>query len=450
MKRIPACILTFFIAVLACLLPVSARYTPNLTGTPGQFVTDADAHSSVGHVVITWDAHASEKIDTCDGTTDDWQGYVYTDIHADHMVSWMQNGDYTSWQGQVSFVADAEFLYIRVYVEDDDLCAVDPSHPYDYRKGETIQLNLDFGCKLSQLIAQDPAIVDTLPVTTNVVYSFGYNGDGGAIAVQVQNTDHEHTCLGPDDGVIGTTIREGNGFAAEFTLPWQRLYEDHALKPWIAETGPDSAIYIGGEDSIPLSIGATLYYIDQTPSGNVAWAAGTHSGFAGTDAEGNLLDAGSNPPLLRWDVYDNGMKLILEPARDMHFACPYIVILPGGVFPETDPPIIPPTTRPTDQTDIPVVPVPPDSGFDSSPESTRPPDDNVDTEIGILDTSATTSPVGTVTDRLTEDGRTYTDAVVLIEKPSGCASAVVGSGMMALLMILPAAGLCLRKRMNDQ
>ena len=328
-------LLTLVFTVMMSTVLVDAREVVS-----GAYVCgDKDAFSRVGDITIEWDPDVTNKVNLTDGNVDEWAqaNYSPTQIIPENMVSWMGNdgkpanggeGEVDSgmpdgWCMTTFFVADKDALYIAFYIVDPDVCGVDPVKPEEYWNGDSFQINIDFGRKLSWIIENDPDIADMLTNTKNVFYSFGYNGEGTPITIYVQESDDERI-LTPEDGVVGSTGKTDNGWCAEFCLPWQVMYDDYAFKSYL-ENVEDSRIYVGGAEKQNLEIGAGLYYVNHAtmPDGSHAqvWGAGTHSGV--TDLS---IDA-SGAPLISWDAYDNAMDLVLEYEEGMEFSSPNIQVL---------------------------------------------------------------------------------------------------------------------------
>ena len=114
------------------------------------------------------------------------------------------------------------------------------------------------------------------------------------------------------DGVKGAAAKTETGWAAEFALSWDQMYNDYLWKAW----EEDKKIYVGSDELLPLKIGCALYYLD---NGGTNWAAGT--------SNGQLLEDGVTPGV-SWTCYDNGIQAKLEYEEGITFNCTGIVVLP--------------------------------------------------------------------------------------------------------------------------
>ncbi len=303
------------------------QYQPNLTGIAGTYFAGSHEYfKPVGDISIHWMPDAMDKLDLRDGKLNDWEalGIAPTVIIPENMVSWVNNQVPEGWQTSVYYLADKNNLYIGLSVVDPSVVAVPSDNPTKYNGGDCFQINIDFGRKLQWIIENDPERVAEFSNTQNIFYSFGYNGDGGDVILSVQQSDNDRS-LDEDDGVIGSTGRTADGWCAEFIIPFQIMYDDYLSKTYADEAEHPEAYM---DQNHPFMLGTNLYYIDRTSGvDEFTWTAGTHSGFTGTDENGNLLDPATNPPIVRWDVYDSAMDLILEYEEDMEFTCDGIVVL---------------------------------------------------------------------------------------------------------------------------
>ena len=283
-----------------------AEDIPDISWCPGFYGTTADDFAPVGTTKIEWDPEAGQKLDLTDGDLSDWVEAEYNlhVISASNMVSWV--GDVPDdWNICSFFVADSDNLYFGFYITDPDF-AYGSGYNYD---GDAIQLSLDFGRKLGDQIDEDPY---SLYYPKNIFYSFSCNGDGAPITIMRQESDNDGI-LTEADGVVGTTSRTEGGWCAEFSMSYERLYEDYAWKAW----DNSSPIYVGSEENLPLRIGCNLIYIDRAEtSGNVNWAAATTNGICCEDGT----------PVVSWTAYDNGIHLELDYEEGMEFNCGGIVV----------------------------------------------------------------------------------------------------------------------------
>ncbi len=364
MKKIFAIVLTVAM-ILSLGVVFASAAVPNLTGTPGVWSGgSAENHETLENYEIAWVPDAATKIDLTDGNLDDWKDYSFVTVTPNNMVSWAGlDAVPEGWGMQVYLLADADYLYVGFYITDPEVYAIDPANPGAYTAGDCFQINIDFGRKLGWLVQNDPEMAEMMTNTKNVFYSFGYNGDKGPVAITVQETDYTPdtgNLLDADDGVKGTTGKTDAGWCAEFTIPWERMALDYQYKSWQENADEDfKAVYVGGKDQKALELGVGFYYLcqgdtvdaDGNPSHAMTWAAGLHSGFCGTDENGNELDPASNPPIVRWDVYDNALTAYIPPQEGLKFTTNLISVLEDE---QTEPPTESETEAPTDEpTDAP-------------------------------------------------------------------------------------------------
>ena len=321
-----------FAALIALLLSLgtvfAAAELPPVAFTQGKFLADdPDAFSSVGTVIMDWRPDIAGQLDMTDGDVSDWYaaGLTATEITSNSMVSWVRNEAVTDWRMTSFCAADPDYMYLAFDITDPDFAYGTGGGTYD---GDAIQLSLDFGGKLGEVIEEDP---DVLMGPKNIFYSFSCEADGAPIRVMRQESDMDGWLTEADgDGVKGAAKRTDRGWSVELALSWQLLYDDYVWKAW----DDDGLIYIGSNYGLPLKVGCALYYLNRAESGgNILWAAAATNGT--TDSAGI--------PQISWTPYDNGSTLILEYQEGMHFDCGDIVIVTGleTTDPETEPPYDP-------------------------------------------------------------------------------------------------------------
>ena len=320
MKKILAIVITFAM-LLSLAAVVASAEVPNVPWTPGNFaVADSADFTPVGEVKITWDADAGKKLDLTDGDMSDWAAAEYNMITIDaaNMVSWVGGaagevdpGMPEGWSISTYFVADADYLYIGFYVTDPEFTYINAG---DYHSGDAFQVCIDFGGKLGQVVVEDP---DRVTNPKNIFYSFGCVSDGAPLEIMRQESDQDGWLSEANgDGVKGAAAKTETGWAAEFALSWDQMYNDYLWKAW----EEDKKIYVGSDELLPLNIGCALYYLDCTETGSgTKWAAGT--------SNGQLLEDGVTPGV-SWTCYDNGIQAKLEYEEGITFNCTGIVVLP--------------------------------------------------------------------------------------------------------------------------
>ena len=351
----------FFAGALLCALMLSlfgisasaltAEDLGSVAGCPGFFCCEPSEFSPVGTVKIEWDPDAAKKLDLTDGSMADWESAGYSETLIDHtnMVSWMGDSDSLpeNWHIRAYFAADSDNVYFGFSVTDVTL-ALGSGDSYD---GDVIQLSLDFGRRLGDQVDDDR---DALLFPKNVFYSFSCNGDGAPIAIMRQESDQDGW-LTEEDGVRGSTFTTSNGWCAEFSMSYDRLYEDYVWKDW----DEDGKVYVGTNDSLPFKLGCCLYYLDRAKTaGEVNWAAGTTNGILYADGT----------PCLSWTVYDNGLQLELDYVEGMVINSRGVVVLDpveetteNLTMPETETYVEYPTEPlETDSADLPIV-LPPET-----------------------------------------------------------------------------------------
>ena len=285
---------------------------------PGEYSGVAEDFSPVGNIKIEWDPEAFARLDVTDGYMNDWAeaDYCPFSIDASNMVSWVGVNDVPEgWSITTFFVADFDNLYFGFYITDPEF-AYGSGGNYD---GDAIQLSLDFGRKIGDQLDEDPAAVSN---PKNIFYSFSCFADGEPLRIMRQESDQDGW-LTEADGVVGSASRTENGWFAEFSMSWDRLYEDYEWKAW----DEASRIYVGGEEELPLKIGCNLIYLDRSETaGAIHWAACTTNGITYEDGT----------PAVSWTAYDNGIQLELDYVEGMWLNCDGIVVLDGHT-PETEP-----------------------------------------------------------------------------------------------------------------
>ena len=388
MKKIFAIVITFAMILSMGAMLVNAELPEGIDFNAGKYgVENAADFTTVGDLKITWDPEASSKLDLTDGDMEDWAkaGYNMVTIDTANMVSWV--GDHTTapvgWSISTYFVADSDWLYIGFYVTDDYFVYSAPNT----RNGDCFQVCIDFGGKLGQMLETDP---ENLLTPKNIFYSFGCVEDGAPIAIEINESDGNDGWITEADefGVKGAAKKTDTGWAAEFALSWNQLYDDYSNKAW-----EDPKIYVGSDQRLPLEIGCCLYYLDVDESNQIVWAAGTTNGIAD--------DAGV--PQVSWTAYDNGINLDLDYVDGMTFGCENIVVLP---LTETTPEETEAPTEP--ETDAP----------ETDPETAAPETNAPETDAPATDAPATEAPT--------------------TETEGGCGS-VIGFSAIAILAAAAAA-----------
>ncbi len=306
---------------------------PNLSGTPGQYVSGSyESFKPVGDMPITWNPNAQNQLNLRNGNLSDWTslGLASTHIDTSNMVSWIHNTTMTNWSADAYLMADAENLYMAFYFADPSVVPCDPGNPGNYASGDCIQMSIDIGHKQQQAAKQDE-----YSSLKSIFYSFAFNGHGGEITVFVQESNNDRL-LSAEDGVIGSTGYTEDGWCAELAIPWRILVGDYIFKNGIDENTPAGKFPVSA--SVPLELGVCLNYINHSflddGSSTIDWAAGTHSGFTGTDDMGSILDPAYNPPQIRWDICDNGINMVLHYVDGMAFNCANFTVDSGVKLPD--------------------------------------------------------------------------------------------------------------------
>ena len=330
-----------YLAVLSLILSLGTVFASALTTdeiyvsyTPGQYLGgDAEAFDPVGDVTIAWRPDFASTVDLTDGDLADWYAtdLERTNITPHNMVSWVQTEAVTDFKITSFCAADSDYLYLAFDIVDEDFTYGSGVSVYD---GDAIQIALDFGNMLGDVLEYDPDFMCSLRGT---FYSFSCEGDGAPIRIMRQESDADR-CLTEEggDGVKGAARKTENGWSAEIALSWQQMFDDYAWKAWCE----DPTVYLTNSPSSPMSnflrLGACLYYIDRAETnGGVLWAAGTTKGLC--DGDGN--------PVLTWTPYDQGIMWKLPYREDLTFNTKGIVVIPPveeTELPATEPPYDPP------------------------------------------------------------------------------------------------------------
>ncbi len=404
MKKIIAVLMTLAMilslgAVMASALTVEeAEANGSLGFVPGYYCTTAEDFKSFGTVKMDWDPDAATKLNVTDGDMADWAnaGYNTISMTADNMVKWQGDGNLENWSISTYFVADSDNLYVGFYVTDPAFAYGNSGATYD---GDAFQVCIDFGGKMKEQIQEDPT---ELTNPKNIFYSFSCVGDGAPIEIYRQESDQDGF-LTEDDGVKGSTSKTADGWCAEFSMSWQRLFDDYAWKAW----DEDAKIYVGSTENLPLKVGCCLYYLDRSETaGGINCAAGSSNGIAYED--GN--------PAISWTAYDNGVELELDYVDGMTFNCTGIVVL-------------------DDEEDT------PEETTAAEEETTEAPTVEDTTEAPTVE-DTTEAPTAAPTDEATTEAPKTEDTTA--EEKSGC-GAVVGFGAVAVLAAA-AAAVALKKK----
>ena len=387
MKKIFAIVITVAMLLSMGALLINAEL-PDVPFTAGGY--SAEEFNTVGTVKITWDPEASSKLDVTNGDMSDWAAADYNMVTVDtsNMVYWVNDtangtGVPAGWQIQTYFVADKDYLYVGFYVTDPAFAYGAPGAHYD---GDAFQVCIDFGGLMGKTLKEDP---DALSNPKNIFYSFSCTGDGQPLEIWREEADN-NGIIAAEEGVKGAAAATESGWAAEFALPFQMLYDDYEWKAWFG----DPKIYVGSDEQRPLNIGCCLYYLDRSATaGTINWAAGSTNGIAD--------DAGV--PQVSWTAYDNGINLELDYVDGIEFTCPGIVVVsPEETTPEeTEAPTEPETEAP--ETEAPT----------AAPETQAP-----ETDAPATDAPATEAPT--------------------TEAEGGCGS-VIGFSVIAVLAAAAAA-----------
>ena len=433
MKKIIAVLMTLAMilslgAVMASALTVEE--IGNITFAAGKYGTTAEDFSSLGTVKIDWDPDAATKLNVKDGDMADWAaaGYNTISLTANNMVSWV--GDATTapagWSISTYFVADSDNLYIGFYVTDPNFAYGDGSG----YNGDAFQVCIDFGGKMGDQIEEDP---DVLTNPKNIFYSFSCAADGEPLMIMRQESDQDGW-LTEDDGVFGAASKTADGWCAEFSMSFDRLFEDYAWKAW----DEDAKIYVGSEENLPLKVGCCLYYLDRSETaGDIHWAAGSTNGICFEDGT----------PAVSWTAYDNGIELELDYVAGMTFSCPNIVVVD---IEETTPAEEEEETEPVEETEAETVAdetvaedVTVEDNTAAVEETTEAPKAEETTAAAVEET--TEAPKAEETTAAAAEATTAAAAEeTTAEAKSGC-GAVVGFGAVAVLAAA-AAAVALKKK----
>ena len=331
-------------ALLLSLLSVSAAaeiaVDPDwswIPSTPGSYAcANGEDFSPVGEIKINWVPDAAQKTDMTDGDTADWKalGYEPVSITETNMVSWVGGqagvrdpGMPEAWGVEACFVADPDYLYMIFDITDSNFTYGDPEQMYN---GDAIQISIDFGGRLEDILRNDPA---SSLSAKGIFYSFSCEGDGAPVRIMRQESDQDGMLTEANGhGVKGATRRTETGWSAEIALSWQQLYDDYSWKAW-----EDPNIYFGGDQDLPLRVNMALTYLNRIETaGEITWAASATRGMALEDV-----------PVLTWTPVDNGIHLKLTADDGVHINCDRIIVLDyNGCYP------LPPETT-AEEIDVP-------------------------------------------------------------------------------------------------
>ena len=334
-----------YLAVLSLLLSLGTVFASALTTdeiyvsyTPGRYLGgDAEAFAPVGDVTIAWRPDISGTVNLTDGDLADWYAtdLKRTNITPHNMVSWVQNETVTDFKITSFAAADSDYLYLAFDIVDEDFTYGTQGGHYD---GDAIQLCLDFGHKLGDVLEDDPDMISSLK---NIFYSFSCEADGAPIRIMRQESDQDGWLTEANgEGVKGAARKTENGWSVEIALSWQLMYDDYVWKAW----AEDSKIYIGSDQMLPLQVSACLYYVNYGEDGEIQWAAGTTQAW--------LNDDGA--PCVSWTAYDNGITWTLPYSSDVSINCTGVREIYVDYFitetlpPETEPSYDPPVDEVTE------------------------------------------------------------------------------------------------------
>ena len=405
-----------YLAVLSLLLSLGTVFASALTTdeiyvsyTPGQYLGgDAEAFDPVGDVTIAWRPDISGTVNLTDGDLADWYAtdLKRTNITPHNMVSWVQTEAVTDFKITSFCAADSDYLYLAFDIVDDDFTYGSGVNVYD---GDAIQIVLDFGNMLGDVLEYDPDVMCSLRGT---FYSFSCEADGAPIRIMRQESDQDgYLTEEGGAGVKGAARKTENGWSAEIALSWQQMFDDYAWKAWCE----DPTVYLTNSPSYPicnfLRLGACLYYIDRAETnGEVLWAAGTTKG----------LHDGNGTPAVTWMPYDQGIMWKLPYREDLTFNTKGIVVIP-----------------PLEETDLPAIEPPYD-----------PPIEYPETVTGAVDLPLWTDTLPPEVEETLRDAAESLgkeDELNAVLAKYGCTS-VLGMGSLGLLTALAAAAYVARKK----
>ncbi len=424
-----------FVALCALLLSLggvctsaASAYPEGIAVTPGVFAgVSGENFSPVGEVEIQLIEDVAEKVDMTDGDISDWLalGLSPTTITADNMVSWVGGaegvrdpGMPAEWGVTAYYVADPTYLYMIYDITDSDFTYGDTASVYS---GDALQLSIDFGGKMAELLENEPDIVAN---PKGIFYSFSCTSDGAPLQIMRQESDADGLLSEANgDGVKGAARKTETGWSVELALSWQRLYDDYCWKAW-----SDAVIYVGGMENLPLKVNMALNYLNRTEtSGEITWAASSTNG---------RLVGDTKQPGLSWTTYDNGMELRLYTEEGFYFDCEGIwrINVCEALPLETEPPYDPP---------VETVPIP--NEIDTEPEDlptyqTIAPDEeeNYGEVVTVYET-------GKVSYDASDDGEVLDEKMNAILQKYGC-SAVAGAGTLTAFLALAAVACLFKKK----
>ncbi len=435
MKKCFACV-----ALLAMLLSLGTAFAaaddlPDVFWTSGHYAgASPEAFSTLGDIELTWDPDLADKLDLTDGDLSDWynESIPGTVITPDNMISWVggQSGVYdpgmpVNWKMTSFYAADADFLYVAFDVVDANFVyATDPSS----YNGDAIQLCVDFGGKLGELIAEDPS---DLSNNHSIFYSFACVKDGAPIEIRLQESDQDGMLSEANgDPVKGSAKKTDEGWSVELALGWDMLGDHYMWKAW----EDYCKIYVGTDERLTFKTGLSVMYLNRTESaGEITWAAGAVHGW--TDENGT--------PLISWTPYDNSATLILPCDNRIRLNADWFVHL------TSEPPYEPPVETESWIEETALTEPPYEPPVETEPWINGPFDNYVDTMPSIdVDTAPPVETAPIYDDEPLRDAaedRAPEDELNAILEKYGC-TAVLGTGTLTALLTLAAAAYAIRKR----
>ena len=250
--------------------------------TEFELVTDengAAVFAPVGNVKLTVNSNLS-RIVTLDGDFTDWEGFVYRKLivspnntvsHEGEGIESVMPMDFR----MTTYVAiDRNRLYFGFDVTDENFVYASSDTSFD---GDSITVAIDFGCLIKEIIGNDPDLFtdDIMPIS----YTFSCAEDGKPLTF-LRNTDtpsYNLISYASDRTIKGVAQKNDTGWAAEFWIQWDQIYDDMAYK-FYTDLEPDVA------DDMPFVFRCMVTYTKRDESK-------THTLWKATTAKGPITNS---------------------------------------------------------------------------------------------------------------------------------------------------------------
>ena len=244
--------------------------------TEFELVTDengAAVFAPVGNVKLTVNSNLSRTV-TLDGDFTDWEGFVYRKLivspnntvsHEGEGIESVMPMDFK----MTTYVAiDRNRLYFGFDVTDENFVYASSDTSFD---GDSITVAVDFGNLFKRQVQINPDFNDLMLLS----YTFSCAEDGKQLTfLRNANTPNDNLISYASGGTInGVAQKTDTGWAAEFFVQWDQLYEDFTYQMYIDDDRVNVA------DDTPFLFSWMITYTKRDESNtNILWKATTAKG----------------------------------------------------------------------------------------------------------------------------------------------------------------------------